>query len=91
MDAVEGGFADAEQQRVALFKADIGGAVDEVRSEAIGNGGERSHGTGQDDHGVCGIAATGDVGADVGLGMLLDFGRWRADEFFCQVIAGADL
>ena len=91
MNAVERGLADAEQERVPFFEADIGGAVDEVRSEAVGNGGERSHGTGQDDHGACGVTATGDIGADVGLGMLLDFGRWRADELFCQVIAGADL
>ncbi len=73
MDAVEGRLAYAEDERAVLLEADIGGAVDEIRGEAVGDGGERSHGAGKNDHGVGGVAAAGDVGADVGVGVLAKF------------------
>jgi len=74
VDAVEWGFANTEEEGATLFEADISGAVDEVCGKAVGDGGERTHGTGHDDHGVSGVTATGDVGAYVGVGVLLDFG-----------------
>ena len=89
MDAIEGSLADAEDERAIFFEADIGGAVDEVLREAVGDGGESAHGAGKDDHGGGGIAAASDVGSDVGVGMLLDFWRWRAEEFFCEAVAAA--
>ncbi len=89
MDAVERGFADAEDEAAVFFEADVGGAVDEILREAVGDGGESSHGAGKDDHGFGGVAAAGDVGADVGVGMLLDFWGWCAEEFFCEAVATA--
>jgi len=89
VDAVEGSFADTEDEGAVFFEADVGGALDEVGGQAVGDGGEGAHGAGKDDHGVGGIAAAGDVGADVGFGVMLDFGRWGAEEFFDEVVAAA--
>ena len=91
MDAVERGFADAEDQGSIFFEADVGGALDQVCGEAIGDGGEGAHGAGKDDHRVGGVAAAGDVGAYVGFGVLLDFGGWGAEEFFDEVVATAEM
>ena len=65
MNFVERSFADAEHERTFFFKADIGGALDQVRSDAAGNTGERSDAAWQDDHRVSRIRAAGDVGANV--------------------------
>ncbi len=89
VDAVEGSLADAEDEGAALFEADVGGALDEVRGEAVGDGGERAHGAGKDDHGVGGIAAAGDVGADVGVGVVLELRAGCAEEFFGEIVAAA--
>ena len=91
VDAVEGGLADAEDEGAVFLEADIGGALDEVGGEAVGDGGERAHGAGKDDHGVGGVAAAGDVGADVGFGVLLDLRGWCAEEFFGEVVAAAEM
>lgn len=91
VDAIEWGLADAEDERAALFEGDVSGALDEVGGEAGGDGGERAHGAGKDDHRVGGVAAAGDVGADVGLGMLLDFFAGCAEEFFDEAVASAEL
>ena len=68
VDQVQRGFADAEDEWAALFKADVRGALDEVLGEAVSDAGEGSHGAGQDDHAVAGIRAAGDGGADVLVG-----------------------
>jgi hypothetical protein len=91
VDAVEGGFADAEDQGAVFFEADIGGTLDQVGGEAVGDGGEGAHGAGKDDHRVGGVAAAGDVGAYVGFGVLLDLWGWGAEEFFYEVVAAADV
>ena len=91
VDAVERGLADAEDERAVFLEADVGGALDEVGGEAVGDGGERAHGAGQDDHAVGGVAAAGDVGADVGFGVLLDLVGGGAEEFFGEVVAAAEL
>src|SRR6202040_3333717 len=65
VDAVEGSLADAEDEGAVFFEAYIGGALDEVRREAVGDRRESAHGAGEDDHRVGGVAAAGDVGADV--------------------------
>ena len=91
VDAIEGGLADAEDQGSIFFEADVGGALDQVRGEAVGDGGEGAHGAGKDDHRVGGVAAAGDVGAYVGFSVLLDLGRWGAEEFFCEVVAAAEV
>ena len=74
VDAIERGLADAEDEGAVFFETDVGGAVDEVGGEAVGDGGEGAHGAGKDDHRGGGIAAAGDVGPDVGHGMLVDLG-----------------
>jgi hypothetical protein len=91
MDAVEGGLANAEDQRSIFFEADVGSALDQVRGEAVGDGGEGAHGAGKDDHRVGGVAAAGDVGANVGFGVLLDLWGWGAEEFFYEVVAAAEM
>ena len=73
MDAVEGGLANAEDEGAVFFEADVGGAVDQVFGEAVGDVCEGAHGAGKDDHGGGGVAAAGDVGSDVGVGVVVDF------------------
>ena len=46
MDAVEGSLADAEDEGAVFFEADVGGPLDEVGGEAVGDGGEGAHGAG---------------------------------------------
>lgn len=72
MDAIEGGLAHAENERATLLEADVRGAMDEVAGEAIGDGSKGSHGAGEDDHGGCGIASTGDAGPDICIGVLTE-------------------
>ena len=91
MDAIEGRFADAEDERAAFFEGDVGGALDEVLGEAGGDGGECSHGAGKDDHRVGGVAAAGDVGSDVGVGVVVDFVGGRAEELFDEAVASAEV
>lgn len=91
MDSVEWGFTNAEQQRVAFFEADVSRAMDQVRGEAIGDGGEGAHGARQNNHCVSGIASAGNVGTDIALCVLLDFGGRCAEELLCEVVAAADM
>lgn len=87
VNAVEGRFADTKYQAAIFFQADIGGAMDEVGGHAVCDAGKRPHRAGKDDHGVGGVAAAGNIRADVVLGMLLNLRRWCAEELFCQIIA----
>jgi len=73
VDAVERRLAHAEDERATLLEADVGGAMDEVGGEAVGDGCERSHGAGKNHHRVGGIATACDVRAYVGVGMLAKF------------------
>src|SRR5689334_17516639 len=43
MDFVERSFAHAENQRPLFFETNIGGALDQVRSNSVGNAGQRAH------------------------------------------------
>lgn len=74
MDAIERCLANTEDERTALLEGDVGGAMDEVGGEAIGDCCESSHGAGKDDHGGSRVAAAGDAGSDVGVGVLVNFG-----------------
>ena len=91
VDAVEWGFADAEDEGAVFFEADVGSAVDEVVGEAVGDVCESAHGTGEDDHGGGGVAAAGDVGSDVGFGVVVEFGGGGAEEFFGEIGAAAEV
>lgn len=90
VDFVEGGFADAEDERAALFEAYVGGTLDEVLGESVGDAGEGAHAAGQDDHSAGGIAAAGDGCADVVFCVLGDFRGGVAEEFFGEVVAAAE-
>src|SRR5262249_31213076 len=74
-----------------FFEADIGGAVDQVVGEAVSDVREGAHGAGKDDHGGGGVAAAGDVGADVGFGVVGGFGAGDAEEFFYEGVAAAEV
>ena len=89
MDAIEGRFADAEDEWAVFLEADVGGALNEIGGKAVCDSGEGAHGAGKDDHGVGGVAAAGYVGSDVGLGVVLEFGAGGTEDFFCQVVAAA--
>ena len=89
MYAVEWSLADAKDEGAALLEADIGRSMDEIRGQAVGDSSEGSHGAGKHDHGAGGIASAGDAGADVGVGVLVEFGDGSTDEFFCETVAAA--
>lgn len=74
VDAIERGFADAEEQWAVFFQGDVGRALNEIGGEAVGDRSERSHGAGKDDHRSGGITAAGDVGSDIRVGLLMDLG-----------------
>lgn len=90
VDEAKWGFTDTEDKRSALLEGDVGGAVDEGVGEAVGDGGEGSHGAGEDEHGVRGVGAGGYVGADVFVGVLLDFEGGGAEELFGEVVAAGE-
>lgn len=90
VNAIERSFAHAQDERPPLFEADIGGSLNEIRCESVGDGGEGSHGAGKDDHRAGGVASAGDAGADVGVAMLPKFAAGCAEEFFCEAIAPAE-
>jgi hypothetical protein len=91
VNAIEGGLPNTQNEGPILFEANIGGAVDEVRGEAVGDRREGPHRTGEDDHRIGGVAAAGDVSADVSFGVALELGAGCANEFFCEVVAAAQL
>ena len=70
---LNGRVANAKNQLAAFLEHDIGGAGDEVVADAIGDGGERAHGAGNDDHGVDVVAAGSDGGANIFVGDGFDF------------------
>lgn len=71
VDSIKRSFADAEDEWTALLEADVGCALNEIRGQAVGDGCERSHGAGKDDHAIGGVAAAGDVCTDVVVGKVL--------------------
>ncbi len=73
MDFVERRFADAKNQRTLFFEAHVGGALNQVGSAAVGNAGQSSDAARNDDHRVGRIGTAGNVGADVGIRLLLNF------------------
>ena len=86
---VERRFADAEYERAFFFEADVGGALDEMGGDSVGNASERSDAAGQHDHRVGRIGAAGDVGADIGVGLLLDFAGGTASKNLADEIVAA--
>ena len=90
VDFVERGFADAEHQRALLFEANVGGTLDEMAGVAVGDAGQGSDAARQDDHSVGGIGAAGDVGSDVGIGLLVDFAGSVAEHALDEFVAAGE-
>ena len=89
VNAVEGSFAHAKDERSSFLQADVRRAMNKVGCKAVGDGSQRSHRTGKHDHGVGGIAPAGDAGTDIGCGVLMEFRTRAAEEFFSEVISAA--
>jgi hypothetical protein len=91
VDLVERGFAHAQHQRALLLEGDVGGALDEMGSCAIGDPGQGAHAARDHDHGVGGIRAAGHVGADIGVGLLVNLVRGLPQHLRDQVAAAFEL
>lgn len=89
VDAVEWGFADAENKRTPLLQADVCGAMNKVTREAICDRSQRSHGAGKDDHGAGGVTPARDAGANVGFAVLAQLAAGLAEEFLREIISTA--
>jgi len=85
VDFVERRFTNAEHKRALLLEADIGGAFYKVRCDSVGNPRESANAARDDDHGFGRVRSAGDVGSDVGIGLLLDFLRRLAKELANEV------
>ena len=72
------------------LRQNVGGALDEVGGDAVGDAGQGAHAAGEDDHGVSGIGTAGDVGSDVGVGLLVNFAGGFAKNLVDQVAAAAE-
>ena len=86
VNEVEGGFADAEDERAALLEADIGGALDKVGGKAVRDAGESAHRTGKNDHRGDGAGTAGDGCADIFMREVLDFFRRVAEKVFGEIV-----
>jgi len=89
MDFVERRLANAKNQRALLFEANVGGALDQVRRDAVGDTSQSSDAARQNDHGIGGIRAAGHVGSNIGIRLLVNFSRVAADELPNEVAAAA--
>ena len=90
VDLVERRLADAEHELALFFEADIGGALDELIGEAIGNFGEGSHAARDDEHGIGGVGTAGDRGANVVVVEDFDLGRRRTEQLLNEVVASGE-
>src|SRR5580704_1574888 len=75
VDFVQRRFTHAQDERTLLFEADVGGALDQVRGDAVGDAGQSAHAAGEHDHGVGGVRAAGHIGSDIGVRLFFDFGN----------------
>ena len=62
-----------------LLAGEYPGARDQGVGQAMGYGRQRAHGAGKNDHSVGRMAAAGDRGADVSVGMLDDFAGFAGE------------
>jgi len=88
VDLVQRSLAHAEHQRTLLFQANVGGSLDELSREAVGNLGQCAHAAWDHDHRVGGIGAAGNVGADVVVALRMNF-LWIRAEYLLDQIAAA--
>ena len=77
---IERSFANTEDEGTFLFQTDVGGSFDEAGGDSVCNAGQGANAAWDDDHGVRGIGAAGHIGADIAIGLLLDFLRLAAQK-----------
>jgi hypothetical protein len=88
---VERSFTNTEDEGTLLFQADIGGSLDEMGGDPVGDAGQGANAAWDDDHGVCGIGTARHVGADIAIGLLVDFSRLTAQKLRDEVGAALDI
>src|SRR5690348_10587655 len=91
MDFVQRSFADAKHERTFLFEANVSSALDEMRSDSVGNAGQGSDAARQYNHGFRGIRTAGNVGADIGICLLLNFARSGSEQLLDEIVAAAEI
>ena len=91
VDFVQWSFADAKHQRTFLLQANVGGSLDEMRSDSIGDASQGSDTARQHDHSFGGIRAAGNVGADIRVGLLLNFAGSGSEQLLDKVVAAAEV
>jgi len=89
VDFVERRLAYAKDQQALLFEAYVGGALDQVRSNAVGDTGKSTDATRDDDHRAGRIRPAGDVSSDIGIRLLMNFSRLAPDELSNEVATTA--
>ena len=90
VDFAERSFADAEYERPLLLERNIGGTFDELGGDAVGDARQCSHAARDHDHGISGVRAAGNVGANIGVGLKFNLGGFGTEDLFDQIIATAD-
>ena len=73
-----------------LFQAHIRRALDQLVRRTVGDTRESAHAARQDNHGIDRVRSAGDVGADVGIILLLNLCRIAAQQLGDQFVASAD-
>lgn len=89
MNFVEGRFADAENELTFLLEANVGGSLDQMRRDSVGDTSQSADAARYDDHGARRVRAAGNVGSDIGVRLLFNFSRVAADDLLDEVAAAA--
>ena len=87
VNLIERRLADAEHQRPSFFESYIGGALDELGSDAVGNAGTRSNTAGDDDHPTARVRTAGHIRTDIGIRLQLDLAGGFAQDLADQIAA----
>jgi len=86
VNEVKGSFSDAEDERPAFLERNVGGALNEVGSDAVRDSCERTHGAGENNHGRDWAGAAGDGSADILVRKVLNFCRSVTEKFFGEIV-----
>jgi hypothetical protein len=89
VNLIQGRLADAEHQRPSFFESYIGGALDELRSDAVGDARERSNTAGDDNHPIARIGTAGHIRTDIGIRLQLDLAGSFAQDLADEIAASA--
>lgn len=86
VDEAERGFAGDEDEAFSFLEHNVGGAEEDVIADAVGDSAEGTHAAGDNDHGIGGVGATGEVGLHTAEGVGMDT-WWDLEalgEFFAE-------